>query len=195
MMRRLVRRTQLISLRVLVSGHPVPMYAYNGQCWIEAQIPYKFSVEIENMVRARIAIVPSVNGRSLRTGEPLQPDDLGYVLDPGEECIFRGWECQGEVSEFMFSDTRDLQSDARKGTAMGEIECAVYEEKQNLHASVMPIARQRVRLVPGNTFERRTHAPPETHSIRYDTKAALKAMGIPVREGSVIMYDLKDRRT
>ena len=125
----------MYQIRVLVNGHPIPVYRdyRTGTDWIEARNGTKYEIEVRNDSYNRILAVTSVDGLNVINGK--HEDSFtapGYILHQHNNIKIPGWKISADnVREFFFTPQENSYS-AKLGansSNTGVIATAIYKEK------------------------------------------------------------------
>jgi len=164
---------RLVDVRILENNSPMPLYS-RGWGWnpdrryFQAFEGGHYAVELRNLTNRRIAVVMSVDGLNVLSGQRscLARTEPMYVLSPWECATIRGWRTSlDDIQQFVFVDEQSSYA-ARVGKAngdMGWVRVATFEEVRPL--AVCPPApawdRDPSGLdAPESKDERAQNAPP-----------------------------------
>ncbi len=125
--------TRAYELNILVKDRPVTEYAHEGNIFIEGRKGSEFELEFKNKTGKRVLVVPSVDGKSIFTGERATPESRGYVVSPWGSIRIPGWTLNSDsVAKFTFEDKEKSYSalTAEEGEEIitGVIGVMVYDE-------------------------------------------------------------------
>ncbi|MBU1105792.1 MAG: hypothetical protein KKB51_03905 [Candidatus Riflebacteria bacterium] len=101
--------------------------------YIEAQHGERYTIRVRNNWHGRIALVVSVDGRNIISGERSynRPSESMYALNPGQTGNFDGWRSSySQTQRFYFTSESDSYS-GRMGdySQIGWIKIAVFRER------------------------------------------------------------------
>lgn len=164
---------RLVDVRILENDMPTPLYS-RGWGWnpdrryFEAFEGGHYAVELRNLTGRRIAVVMSVDGLNVLSGQRscLARTEPMYVLSPWESATIRGWRTSlNDIQQFVFVDEQSSYA-ARVGKAngdMGWVRVATFEEVSG-------------RDVPEAKDERAQNAPPATAAPEPARKEATREL-------------------
>lgn len=120
-------------LNILVNGRPVTEFEHEGNTFIEGRKGSEFEVEFKNKSNKQVLVVPSVDGKSVFTGQTATVDSKGYVVRPYGTIRIPGWTLDSSnVAKFFFEDKDKSYSAAvtQEGEAVvtGVIGVLVFSE-------------------------------------------------------------------
>lgn len=143
-----------------------PVKAKPGQqrAYLLAEPGARYGVKVRNRSRARIGLVIAVDGRNIISGEQsdLRADERMYVLEPGEEGVFRGWRTgKDAINRFFFtSDKASYAAAWGDYSALGVIAVAAFQERDEDSAGERQnVPAPKARSAPGTGFGNKEHAP------------------------------------
>jgi hypothetical protein len=113
-------------------GRPLRGCMHENQLYVAGNKDQRYQVRVKNRTRKRICVVVTVDGRNVNTGEKGSWDGGGFVLEPHQEWVFKGWrQSNDQVAAFRLGAKEDAYS-SQMGTKenVGVIGVAVFEEKE-----------------------------------------------------------------
>jgi len=131
------RTDELVTIDIIgdYRGHLHQSITHSGDMiYIDASPGERYTIKAVNNSAQRIAMVISVDGLNIITGERSfnRPNESMYVLNPHQSATFEGWRSSyDQVQRFFFTSEKDSYA-GRKGDSSqtGWIKAAVYREKQ-----------------------------------------------------------------
>ena len=120
-------------LNILVKDRPVTEFEHEGNTFIEGRKGSEFEVQFKNKTNKQVLVVPSVDGKSVFTGQTATADSKGYVVRPYGTIRIPGWTLDtSNVAKFFFEDKDKSYSAAvtQEGEAVvtGVIGVLVFSE-------------------------------------------------------------------
>lgn len=186
----------------------LPVHWRDGRGWVEGRPRHEYEIRLRNLSPHRVLAVVSVDGVNVVTGETAAPSQSGYVLEPWQSTSIEGWrKSLDRVAAFRFTRLASSYA-ARTGRPddVGVIGVAVFRELERSRAlASAPAARaaeERARDADAargasaesslgtahgrglesraqwTNFERASATPDELHTLWYDSRANLIAMGV-----------------
>jgi hypothetical protein len=126
-------RSPLVALELYDrdTGQPLPIHEHRGRSHVPGTPGHRYAVRLRNHSPERVLVVLSVDGVNAVTGEDADPQQSGYVLEPGQTADINGWrKSLSDVAQFVFTDLDDSYA-ARTGRPanVGVVGIAVFREK------------------------------------------------------------------
>jgi len=188
------------------NGRRMAVHWHGGQAYVVGKPGGEYRLEVRNRDGGDLLAVMSVDGVNVITGESAHPAQSGYVIGPRGRLAVDGWRKSLErTAAFYFTELGDSYA-ARTGRPenVGVIGVALFRRKaepppqpfsgiaSEPRAAARDSAKAEESLGTGHgrsetsyarhvTFERATHQPAETITIRYDSYRNLVALGV-IRE-------------
>ena len=153
-------------------GRAMQQYPVRGsrdtyRAYLEADKGMGYGIKLHNRSRHRVGVVIAVDGRNIISGQrsELQPNERMYILNPGQEAVYRGWRTgQNRINRFYFSDAADSYAAAWDDkSALGVIAVAAFREQtlqtyqQEKSSSAAPKSGKRSE--PGTGFGNEEYSP------------------------------------
>ena len=116
----------LVDVRVLVQGHPAPLFVAGGsgdRFYFQAFKGRNYSLSLHNRTGDRVGVLIAVDGLNVVNGDRtgLTSVEPMYVLGPWETSVIRGWRTSlNEVRQFVFVDEARSYAE-RTGQANGDM--------------------------------------------------------------------------
>lgn len=113
-------------------GRPLRGCMHKGQLYVAGNRDQRYQVRVKNRTGSRLCLVVTVDGRNVNSGEKGSWDGSGFVLEPHQEWVFKGWrQSNDSVAAFRLGSKEDAYS-SQMGTSenVGVIGVAVFEEKE-----------------------------------------------------------------
>jgi hypothetical protein len=193
-----------VTMDVLVDGRPVRLIAHEGRLYLPVpRLGEEYTIRVNNHGPRRIAAIVSVDGLSVIDGRPASESSPGYLVDAYSHIVIKGWRRDRDtVAAFTF-DERHNSYAYRRGYRdnIGVLGLVAFEEQR--HTRIRPLDRpQENKALPrgkagaavGGTgtgwgrdidssviyvpFVR--SANKRTITVFYDTREALRRLGVPV---------------
>ena len=186
------------------SSSPLATFASRGRRYVLGQLGRRYRIRVVNPTAARVEAVVSVDGLDAIDGKAAAFSKRGYVIQPFADVMIDGFRTSmDEVATFRFASVPDAYA-AKKGDDrnVGVIGVAIFREPEpepvagaadGKSKAAAPAARdasrpglgtefgeQRTSVVRNTTFERATSRPERVLELRYDDRAGLAALGVPV---------------
>lgn len=124
-----------IQTSIEVNGRAIRCYQHDGRVYLESREDVTYAIRVKNKTGGRIKAVIGVDGLSILTGKIAtdKPDEMGYILQPYEEQVFKGYRVDNDtVAEFKFvKRERSYATEAGNGPGNGVIAVRAYTEKDN----------------------------------------------------------------
>jgi hypothetical protein len=118
-------------LQVLVGGHSIREYGYQGKTYVEGRRGQNFTLKFRNNACNRVLIVPSIDGICTVDGKPATAQSRGYVVAGYSTTEIKGWKTSLEdTAEFIFTDKgRSYAGQVASDVNSGAIGVLVLAEK------------------------------------------------------------------
>ena len=153
---------------------------YHANSHIEAQRGERYSIRVRNNWHGRIALVISVDGRNIISGERSynRQNESMYVLNPGQTGNFDGWRSSySQVQRFYFTSDQDSYA-GRMGdySQIGWIKIAAFRERY--YEPPIDICKEemasskRMDAQAGTGYGEGSYSPVSTTSFEPETFAA-----------------------
>lgn len=114
-------------------GRALRAFKHEGKTFIESPENRDYQIRVKNKTDERVKIVPVVDSLNVITGEPGtdDPNETGYVLEPYQEQILRGFRVSDEeVAQFKFvKREKSYASERGEGRGNGVIAIRAYSDK------------------------------------------------------------------
>jgi hypothetical protein len=126
------RGSMSVSMEVLVGGQLQPTVEFQGKTYLPVlYMGMEYEVRVRNHGHWRITAVLAVDGLSVRTGEPASEADPGYIVDPGDEVVIKGWRRSlSRVAAFRFVDPQESYARLTgRSNQIGVIRLVCFEEQ------------------------------------------------------------------
>jgi len=194
-------------IEIIGAGVESPIIHHNGEKFVVAKKGQEYQLRVHNNSGRRRLAVLSIDGQNIVTGEKATKDGDGWVLNPWQTCIIRGWHrTNEEAAAFKFSELgASYSSQTGKGTDnTGVIGCAVFEEKYRPSWGETPRSgscgswsrswpqepkQQDTATAYGRKVDQRTQTVSfdrgellEVISIRYASRKVLQSWGVPLKQ-------------
>ncbi len=107
-------------------------YQAGGRRYVVGRKNSNYSLVVKNRCRSRLGVVLSVDGLDVLDGSPASLKKSGYIIQPGETLIVKGFRTsESAVAAFRFSSVDHSYSNQRHGVTrnVGVIGMAVFTEK------------------------------------------------------------------
>jgi hypothetical protein len=120
-----------VGLEVLVDGRPLPAVTYAGNTYLS--VPgwgTEYEIRVWHRGPRRVEAVVSVDGLSVIKGQPASEEQRGYLVDPYDQIVIKGWRrSRDTVAAFSFEE-REKSYAARTGHPenIGVIGLVAFEE-------------------------------------------------------------------
>ncbi len=173
---------------------------HQGRAYVAGRPGDEYRLLLRNRSGEPLLAVVSVDGINVITGERADPQQSGYVLEPGRSVEILGWrKSLAQTAAFYFIDMADSYA-ARTGRPgnVGVIGVALFRKKQLPPPAALGRAEQGAaarrsdaanELGTGHgrrelsaayyvRFERASRAPAETVTLYYDSRRNLIARGV-----------------
>jgi hypothetical protein len=112
-------------------GEALPTFRRAGRQYVAGQPGNEYAIRIRNCSNRRVLAVVSVDGVNVVTGETADPDQSGYVIEPGDYVNIAGWRKDlNRTAAFYFTDPSDSYA-SRTGRPddLGVIGVALFSER------------------------------------------------------------------
>lgn len=181
------------------TGATLPVHRRFGERWIAGERGHEYGLRIRNDSDVRVLAVVSVDGVNAVSGETASPAQPGYVIEPGAVATIEGWrKSLDRTAAFVFTDpSRAYATRTGRPDDVGVIGVALFRERapaQTQDATTAAAAREPARAAAPSlgtghgrsehsparwtAFERASATPDEIVALRYESRAALIAMGV-----------------
>jgi hypothetical protein len=183
-------------------GRRLPVHWHQGRAYVAGSAGDEYRLLLRNRSGEPLLAVVSVDGINVITGERADPQQSGYVLEPGRSVEILGWrKSLAQTAAFYFTDLGDSYA-ARSGRPdnVGVIGVALFRRKQPNPPppAALGLAEQgaaarrsdaanelgtgygRREYSPAYQvrFERASRAPAEIVALYYDSRRNLIARGV-----------------
>lgn len=118
------------SLDILINGKPVTKYPHKGSVYVEGRTKSDYHIRFRNHTDEKVMAIISVDGLSVIDGEEATYKSGGYVVEPRDEVVVKGWRISdSEVAKFTFSN-KNKSFAAKSGNPenTGVVGVAVFKE-------------------------------------------------------------------
>jgi hypothetical protein len=190
-----------VRLDVLVDGIPLRIVYHAGRYYLpvpEHGLPYE--IRIRNYGSRRVVAVVSVDGLSVITRKPASVRDPGYLIDPGDVILIKGFRRDGKtVSQFRFEQrSRSYAAKIGEEENIGVIGLVAIEELVERDLRLDKRVKSGVAKSMAEVGGTGTEEGPDVYSpayrvpflrsknmvrftFYYDTVDALRRAGVPVK--------------
>jgi hypothetical protein len=187
-----------VNLDVLVDGRPVKLIAHDGRLYLPVpRIGAEYELRVNNRSARRITAVVAVDGLSVITSEPASDLHPGYLVDPADSIVIKGWRRDADtVAAFIFEERENSYAyQLGERDKIGTIELLAVEE---YNPDPLPVMRTETSAKAAGSLGNsgtgwgrdinssvtqvpfvRSHNT-RTITIYYDTEEALRRIGVPV---------------
>jgi hypothetical protein len=191
-----------VAMDILMDGRRLPTVPHEGKTYLPVpRLGEEYQIRVWNHGPRRVAVVVSVDGLSVITGQPASEHGPGYLVAPYGHILIKGWRRSlDNVAAFRFVDRdRSYASLVGKPDNIGVIGLVAFEERivhplphleRRDSASAAKGFRTEVGSIGteyGREIDSRAYYVPflrsghrQTITLFYDTAAALRAAGVPV---------------
>ncbi|MBX3183415.1 MAG: hypothetical protein KIT72_03390 [Polyangiaceae bacterium] len=147
-------RGSSIELRVEdTSGRALPVYPHRGEQVVLGRAGDRYALRVFNRSGRRVEVLPTVDGRSVITGQPGDFEQRGYIIAAYDSIVIDGFrDSQDTTRAFRFS-TPERSYSALRGTPqhVGVIGLAVFEERLPRFSRHAPLGqRDDLQRAPGS---------------------------------------------